>query len=394
MGNSERITEINTKLILNSHYGLQYFGFFNVHVSLECADSKTKTMSIGVNEKAIPICYYNDKFVSSLLDSELTFCLIHECLHMFHYHCQRVTDTMDKYIANLAADMIVNTVIKQDFIDKNPKLKEEGVLTIPKGAYFPPKEYKGELILEDLYMYLKENSDSQSEVNENKEKLKDAMSKAEKEEEENPQETGSQELKKAVMKGIFDSIRNRGLSTSSMERTLGRLDNNRENYISLVLHAISVMKGNLGVGTYRKPNRRGVDELKGKIKYSPFFNVVLDTSNSMSPYFEKILSKICRNNTKFNLIQVDMKVQDFTVVTSPSQLKRIKIKGFGSTVIQKGVDFVSSNFKIKDLPLLILTDGETDNLNLQKIKGSILILTTKVAPKYVGSDKVKVIKIK
>ena len=140
-----------------------------------------------------------------------------------------------------------------------------------------------------------------------------------------------------------------------------------------------------------KKNRRSIVGIKGKRKDSYALNVMLDVSGSMEGYFGKALSYILQNDIKLNIIQCDTEVKTHTVVTSKSELRKMKIFGLGGTVLQTGINYIIENKKINKLNTLILTDGETDKIDVRKLKKCMIISHRKKCP-IVGDARQIVIK--
>jgi predicted metal-dependent peptidase len=113
----------------------------------------------------------------------------------------------------------------------------------------------------------------------------------------------------------------------------------------------------------------------------------------MSSEFVKILGYLLDIGSEINLVQCDTKIHEFKKITKNSQIKNIKIKGLGGTILQPGIDYFKDN-KMGQYPLAILTDGYTDTLNLSGFPKTIILYTEKECPTisnveqyYVGKNK-------
>lgn len=183
-----------------------------------------------------------------------------------------------------------------------------------------------------------------------------------------------EELREAMSKDAIERLRSRGLTTDNIERTLSKLRKKRKDYLKEIKRAISndIMGTNKNK-TITRPNRRGISGLKGNKKYKARINVILDTSGSMSGLVDKVLSYIFRNDITCNLVQIDTHVQGVEEIKSMRELERLKLKGFGGTILQPAVDLLAKDFN--QYNTVVLTDGYTDQLNFSKHSGKVLIIT-------------------
>ncbi len=99
------------------------------------------TMGVSVEGTRISLVY-NEKFVESLSDAELRFVITHEVYHLVLHHCtiRLPQDPKDRELYNIAADLAINSLIKQDVnrtMPKDEKGNEIGVM--PKKYDFPDK---------------------------------------------------------------------------------------------------------------------------------------------------------------------------------------------------------------------------------------------------------------
>jgi predicted metal-dependent peptidase len=103
------------------------------------------------------------------------------------------------------------------------------------------------------------------------------------------------------------------------------------------------------------------------------FGVVLDTSGSME---RKLLAKAlgaiasyshARDVTQVRLVFCDAVAYDEGYVAPETLAERVRVRGRGGTVLQPGIDLLerAKDFP-KDGPLLIITDGECDRLQIRR----------------------------
>ena len=187
-----------------------------------------------------------------------------------------------------------------------------------------------------------------------------------------------QELKREIVEGIMTKLKNRGLTSGDVEAILNKLRKTKKDYLKEIKRTMSNhIFGAKKEKTIVRPNRRGIQGLKGTKKYKNEINVLLDTSGSMGGEFEKVLSYIFQNDIQMNLIQCDAQIQQVLKIKDKKELEKMKIRGLGGTTIQPGLDYmVDKKNKIYMYNTVILTDGYTDHLNFSKVKTKTLILST------------------
>jgi len=205
-----------------------------------------------------------------------------------------------------------------------------------------------------------------------------------------------EQSRKSIVNDFMTRLKNRGLVSGDVEAILNKLRKSKKDYLKEIKRTIS----NHIIGASKRksitrPNRRGIEGIKGKKKFKNVINVILDTSGSMCGDFEKVLSYIFQNDIHINLIQIDTTVKEVKDIKNKRDLQKVVIKGMGGTVLQPAIDYVVLiENRISTFNNLILTDGYTDTLNFTNIKGKSLILTTNKKPNIEDPKGiVKVIKI-
>lgn len=184
-----------------------------------------------------------------------------------------------------------------------------------------------------------------------------------------------EEVRDQMTQDAIERLRSRGLVTGDMEQTVKKLRKKRKDYLKEIKRAIS--NEIMGINRQKsivRPNRKGIDGLKGHIKTKSQINVILDTSGSMSGLHDKVLSYIYRNDITCNLIQCDTHVQSVKTIKKKAELEVVKLKGFGGTVIQPAVDIIVEKFNKYNT--VLLTDGQTDSLDFSRVRGRVLIIST------------------
>ena len=148
--NSIQIMLIDTKV------NLPYYGELNLHISFHEQDS-IGTCAVNFTSKGMNF-FYSPKFLEDMSQKEVNFITLHEDFHLLFDHPRRtITGQYDHKLSNIAQDMIINHVIWEDILHtfiEIPKNKDGKNM-----ALFVPKDYKGKLIFEELYEWLKEEKE-------------------------------------------------------------------------------------------------------------------------------------------------------------------------------------------------------------------------------------------
>ena len=152
----EKLTQSIQEMIIDTKVNLPYYGNFNLFVNFH-EDMKMPTCGVNMTSKGFNF-YYNTEFLNGLSQKEVNFISLHEDFHLLWDHPKRtITGQYDPKLANIVQDMIINHIIVEDIPDwfvEIPKDKEGKNM-----ALFVPKEYKGKLIFEELYEWLREKQE-------------------------------------------------------------------------------------------------------------------------------------------------------------------------------------------------------------------------------------------
>jgi predicted metal-dependent peptidase len=418
---------------------VRFYAEFLMFVNFNRGD-QYHTMAVTV-EGGSPKLYWAHKFVDSLEVPEINFVLIHECIHLLSNHCERasrmshmIPDFSHK-LSNFAQDMIINHLIVDAKMpekivtmpkerDKDGKIKPDSIM----GMTLPP-EYKGTLVWEELYLWLTEQKkkyedwkkdqpkqdgpkmpssgqpgegegegDGQEEgegEGKEKEEKKDGkgkcpVSKQLKQIFENLEDYQfdfhgllkdiPEDLREAVVKDIVQGLRNRGLVPANIESMLEKINPTKKDYLKDILSGLAFVKGRNQFDTFKRMNRRGVEGLKGYEKIGAELCVVLDVSGSMSGLIEKVLSVIYRDGIVTHVAQCDTEVHKIIKATKRSDIQKMKITGYGGTILQPAIDMFKNDPKYKKMNLVVLTDGCCDTLNLDGFKKVLLVTGAEKVP--------------
>lgn len=440
------ITSIQTMLI-DTRVNLPYYGEYNLHLNFKEQDS-IGTCAVNVGPKGMNF-FYSPKFLENMSQKEVNFITLHEDFHLLFDHPKRtITGQYNHKLSNIVQDMIINHIIwndiSHDFVEI-PKSKDGKNM-----ALFVPKEYDGNLIFEELYMWMKEEQEKWKQSNQQNQECQSCEGTGEKQDGDggkdgnekgdsgegdgegkepcpdcdgtgneggkdssgkpsygpygkNPKggdmdtwsteqifqdmENGTgeyldkhiedgvpQEMREAMVKDVMDRLEARGLSAGDVEETLNKLRKKRKDYLKEIKRAVSNMIfGTNKQKTITRPNRRGIQGLKGNRKVKTAINVILDTSGSMGNTFEKVLSYVYRNDIEVNMIQADTEVKWVEKMMSQKKLDSMKINGLGGTILQGSIDYVCEH--LNKYNTCILTDGYCDSLDLSGVRGKVLIIS-------------------
>jgi predicted metal-dependent peptidase len=445
----EKLMESVQQMLIDTKVSLPYYGNFNLFVNF--AERKDiDTCAVNMTAKGMNF-YFNSEFLDRLTQKEVNFITLHEDFHLLWNHPKRtITGQYDHRLSNIAQDMIINHIIWEDIPNSYveiPKDKDGKNM-----ALFIPKEYTGKLIFEEVYEWLrdeKEKRDKQKQPQQSQDgdgegdsKSKGKGSKSDKNGDgnqssgdgnqkgddkygpygknpKNEKETidtwsldqildnldsnGGQyldahlgdeipeEMRESMVKDAMDRLQARGLSAGNIETTLNKLRKQRKDYLKEIKRTVSnLIFGTKKEKTIKKPNRKGIQGVKGNRKVKTKINVILDTSGSMggASTFEKILGYVYQSDIEMNFIQADTQVNWVENFKSKKKLESMKILGLGGTTIQPAVDYVVENFN--DFSTVLLTDGYCDNLDFSKIRKNVLVISVGVpCPILKSNGKVK-----
>ncbi len=414
------VKTIQEQLLDNLH-GLPFYAEFNLGLNFYKKDS---IKTCGVNTSATGFnFFYNEQFLDELEQKEVNFIDIHELFHLLFNHPQRtVLGNYDAYQANVVQDMIINYIIWSDIDHAHveiPKYREQkdenGVIINSKYVgknmtLMVPKEYEGPLLFEALYNWI-------SEEKEKRKKNKSSCSNSENEYgpygkdgietfsldhildnmdkkngcwlDSHLEDTIPQDLKDGMIDSLKEKCKNRGIKSSKVEKILDKLHKKRKDYLSEIKRSMNThILGKNKFKTIVKPSRRGIVGIKGNKKYLSVINCILDTSGSMTGLIEKVLSYVFRNDIALNLILIDAEIQSVQLIRNMRELQKIKLSGYGGTQLNPAIKLVAE--KYNQFATVILSDGFTDSLNFENIKGKVLIISAdKKCPISKDNGKIK-----
>lgn len=403
-----KLSEAILELLVKRNPDYKFYGQFFLHLNIQ---PSTRLKTAGVYAKGTKLYMdYNHKFIDNLTIKEVKWLLGHEIKHLLYAHINRTKASgYDHKKSNIVQDMIINSILKEDFsADIMTAIsgeygEGEDKVTIPK--LLVPPEYKGERMYEPLYRWMEKIEDEMKKEDkkgdnpdgskggdnpDDSEEMKTAKDMLRNSENGEGFDAHSEDemsdLEKEVVKDVIEGIRARGFSNSTFENVLDKLKVSKKDNLKYIKQEISAVAGTTPHKSFLRANRYGIKGAKGRVYKSCEINAILDVSGSMSGgLIEKALSNINQSNITINLILADTQVNKVYKVTNKQELQKIKIVGYGGTVLQPAVDYIINDNGLKKNNTIILTDGYCDSLDLNGLKGRTLIVTTDVKVKYVGS---------
>ena len=185
-------------MLIDTKINLPYYGEFNLHVNFHENDS-IGTCGVNVGTKGMNF-FYSPSFLENMSQKEVNFITLHEDFHLLFNHPKRtITGQYDHKMSNIAQDMIINHVIWEDI--------SHSFVEIPKSkdgknmALFVPKEYKGNLIFEELYEWLKDEKEKWQKEQDKKDKCQTCDGTGEKQQSQSGQGQGGEQGEKGEGQG-------------------------------------------------------------------------------------------------------------------------------------------------------------------------------------------------
>lgn len=429
----EKLSSGIQKMIVDDKLGVPFYGHFNSYlnfIEVKDDDPRIQTCAVNVTKKGMNF-YYNNKFLNRLSQQEVNFVTIHENFHLlFNHQTRTIMGNFNHEISNVVQDMIINHLILEEIPSYFVELPKDE--TGKNMALLVPVEYEGRLIFEELYTWLMEKKREREEqkkqggescnksggesggesngdtngtpkygpygknpkYNKNSNKPDEMSPTLDTysldsilEDIENggsgtyldshiPDEV-SKEEREGRVESVIQSAKNRGLTTGNMEGTLEKLRPKKRDYLREIKKSLA--NGSFGykkLDTIRKPNRKGIQGIKGFRKVNTEINVILDVSGSMSGgLIEKTLSYIYKQDVVINLIQADTQVNKVERYTKTKNIQNMVISGYGGTVLMPAIEYVANDSRLNGFATVILTDGYCDTLDTSNLRKKCLIIS-------------------
>jgi len=389
----------NTIIQMQANANFNYYGHFALYFDFEENKEIPAPAGVTIKDRRFKF-YYNseeiDKCIEELGENFLRFLVVHEVNHILLSHVTR-TGEREHQLSNIAQDMLINTAIANDLNLRFPKFYyADQDYDAPE---YNHKDYTGKMIYEPLYDFLWETQERRGNEGEGEAKaegegsgngkgqlvdhhqMNDDLANGNISESEMAQMEG-------MIKDIHTSLKAQGMTPGSIiEKNFSF--SKEKSLVNIFKKVFS--KGVVKESTYRKLSRR-CEGLKGDKKESREINLLLDTSGSLYNELNQYIGAVVGKYSIF-LIQCDTKVAWEGKVENMADWKKVKKAGGGGTILQPAIDRLIA-IKKQSTPLVIVTDGYTDNMDFSKYKGHVTFVMTKDStdPKFHGTKNVKVIK--
>ena len=359
----QRVQKAHVALMNDPKYCL-YSGVFMLGTTM--VDDKVPTAyTDGRNTK------YGRKFIEKLDDRELRGLILHENLHKAFRH-MTIWDNLWKEnpkLANMACDYVINLMIVDS--DKDGKN-----VSLPEGGLYD-EQYRGMdagTVFRLLKQQEKQNGKGDGDGNPSEE---ENQSEGLDEHGWEDAQDLSQEEKQAHAREVDQALRQgailAGKLGATVPREIGEVLESKIDWREALAEFINSFCIDKDVSTWRKPNRRWVDQnvyLPSLIGESVGRIVVaIDTSGSIDTRvigeFLSEVKKICEtvNPEGLDLLYWDTSVcahEKYDVGNYEGLMQTTKPAGGGGTAPQCIVNFMS-DMRMKAECVIVLTDGYVDN---------------------------------
>ena len=394
MTTAERLEDLVIKMLTISE--LSVYGNLLARTVFK-EESNIPTLGVHIVNRSIELVY-NSSFIEQQNDKQLTFLLLHEMFHIMLKHIERETNVSNHEIANIAEDMLINEAIMNSTLFQNhiDLPRENGRFSgVCKESVqdMTGEKYKDLETFEAAYMWLKSRI-PQDQINQAVQQIGNGNIKVGFDCH-IPDQAADEDID-IISEDAYDMAKSRGTLPGKLEQMKQALLNKKPDYLKIIKKIVSnyLMHG-MKFKTFTRPHIYGIEGLKGHTYREYQINCILDTSGSMCNEFEKVLAYLYKNKVIITLIQIDTEIQSISTITNTKDIQNIKISGYGGTVLQPALDYISKS-KLNNYCNLILTDGYTDRLNFKNIRKNTLILSTDVKCNVTkkSANKVKQIIIK
>ena len=152
----EKLMESVQVMLIDTKVNLPYYGNFNLFITFH-ESKQVPTCGVTFTTRGMQF-YYNSDFLEKISQKEVNFITLHEDFHLLWNHPKRtITGQYDHKLSNIAQDMIINHIIWEDIPNSFVEIpKDENGRNM---ALFIPKEYKGKLIFEEVYEWLRDEQE-------------------------------------------------------------------------------------------------------------------------------------------------------------------------------------------------------------------------------------------
>lgn len=349
MNVNEKIVKNRVKLLRSS----PFFGTLLLNSRYEVTDSVPTAATDG------DVMMLNEEFMSKLDDSEFRFVLLHEVLHMALDHVDRLKDLFerDPGITNIAADIVVNGIIKDNGISVPNRVITNNDLK--------------HLSAREIYSILKRKQQEnpnylKDEYGENGESVNQCLMPGDKNSERGEKGKGAQETKtnwKDILNKamIIAKSKKAGAFGAGLKRVFNELIEPTINWRDVLYRYVTASRSDFEGFDRRMVHRNlYLDDLAGeKIRVALF----LDTSGSVDmELLSEFISELKFAITSLPNISGEMWYFDTKLYTQGdiTELDELDIRGGGGTSfapVMKKLKLIQDDNPIDQVLGIIFTDG-------------------------------------
>lgn len=361
-------------------------------MSKSCNDS-IGTMGVSAKESRINL-YYNKDFLKSLDDAEAKYVLKHEVFHcvLHHITTRLPEDPKQRMLWNIAADLAINCLIREDAGCYRPKDPKTGK---PIGVHPLDEEFKfPEMLSMEQYVQLikdKFGSDGQGKGQgdpngqgqsgqgdpNGQDKGQALPDKGSFDSHDGWQESElADEIIRNKVEELANSDRSWGSMSSQMKDMILAAQRSKVNWRKQLRHFLGQLPSRVQTPTFKKPNRRFGYPFSGKKReYTDRKLVAIDTSGSIA---DKELAQFLTEMNRLAETQpVDLCLFDWAITQEPRPYERKHTKyeftGRGGTNFQPVMELAA---KKRYQSIIMLTDGEASAPDFPKgVKDILWVIT-------------------
>lgn len=321
--------------------------------------------------------YINPSLFAVFSNAEKITIIAHECLHLALRHVARAEAMRaDITLYNIAADAVVNHILSLHNMQLpagciTPQVIEEII-----GGRVKAEEI-GKMSAEAIYRLLEQQQDGKSQGEEGLRKFGRDLDTSrgrggedEEAEEEGSGEAGSEEdMDKYWREAVHNATvvaKTAGKIPAGLERLFGVL-RPKINWRRLLKQSLVSGMGSKVVSTYSRPSRK--HQLLPGLRRLTIHNVwcLIDTSGSISDeelnqFVSEVYGVARQFQASITVVPWDAQAYDIQRIKTPSDVKSIKIKGGGGTVISPVLHLVLKKMRSLDA-VVILTDGVISDID-------------------------------
>jgi len=349
---------------------------------LKCDIRVTDSIDTAAVDKGKTM-YINPQWFSSLSVKDQVTVLSHEALHLAFRHTSRMEkiarDSSEQYLYNVAADAVVNEIL----LLHGYQLPMYSITMDELSRYLGrTKEEIRKLSVEPIYkLLLDKMKDKKLSVGFH-EDLKPELGGGENGGHGKDSESGMDEYWRDALYKAYTATRQAGSLPVGVERFFDFL-RPKVNWRTLLREVLSSGFGSKVVSTYIRPSRKHED-LPGLRRFS--MNniwILADMSASIkdeevSQFATEVLGVARNFNVTVRVVSWDVKPQHTTIIRSVGDMKKLRLKGGGGTMIGSTLEKTLKEMRDFDA-VVILTDGWINDIHENNVQSLLKKISFKAS---------------